>query len=87
MYKTFEQFWGHGVPLFSSTEDVNLLRELVEEFYFRGRMGVHELRASKVCRATLPCKQCQMPLYVCIYILSRTPFYQFHKEHPKNTNF
>ena len=21
------------------------------------------------------------------YILSRTPFYQFHKEHPKNTKF
>ena len=22
-----------------------------------------------------------------LYILSRTPFYQFHKEHPKNTKF
>ena len=41
MYGTFEQFWGRVVPLFSSTEDVNLLREFVEEFCFRVGMGVH----------------------------------------------
>ena len=43
MYEAFEQFWGDGVPLAckGSTDDVNLLRELVEEFYFCGRMGVH----------------------------------------------
>ena len=26
-------------------------------------------------------------LSIYLYILSRTPFYQFHKEHPKNTKF
>ena len=34
MYEAFEQFRRHGMPLFSSAEDVNILRELVEEFYF-----------------------------------------------------
>ena len=29
----------------------------------------------------------QIYLYIYLSILSRTPFYQFHKEHPKTRNF